>query len=346
MRVQANRSILLEGDGIAAVCIARLLADAGVGCVWQPNGRPKLAAILLGEQTQHLLRELFPADDAHPDDLFNSFLQINRRIVLWGEAPGPLELPHSGVVAPEAELLQRLWQRVPALEKSDGTRRDGLVWRIQTFRTGVSDRPEQVFGHRVACFATVELRARSAPDACWVESVASGWLFLLPLGGGTATLIAVGDSVESLLAKSRLAAEQVACIVDRSTPMPAFPRLTDTLSDSDVITCGGAAMSFDPLCGEGAGNAVREAFLAASVVRASIAGNSREALAEHYADRLRRGFLRHLQLCLQFYTTGGSGDFWKGESALLRTGIEALQLVLEKQPRMRFRLVDRDLMPS
>src|ERR1700710_1697836 len=79
--------VLLEGDGIAAVCVARLLTDAGVGCIRQPNARPKLAAILIGEQTQHLLRELFSATENQPGDLFEGLVQIKRRVVLWGDAP-------------------------------------------------------------------------------------------------------------------------------------------------------------------------------------------------------------------------------------------------------------------
>jgi hypothetical protein len=345
MQDEASPAVLLEGDGIAAVCVARLLNDAGVRYLWQPNTRPKLAAILIGEQTQHLLRELFPPSEQSPADLFDGFVQIKRRIVQWGSAAVPVELPHSGVVAPEAELLQRLWDRVPPRETFDGSSQEQDAWLIQSSRAGSSSQSEQEFGRREARFALVELHAGLAPDACWVESVAQGWLFLLALGEGKATLIAVGDTTESLLSASQLVANQIARIMAHKEPVPAYPRLTNVLAGTDVITCGSAAMSFDPLCGEGAGNAVREAFLAAAVVRASLGGHSRERLAEHYADRLRRGFLRHLQICLQFYTTGGAGDFWQTESALLHTGIQELERMVEHEPEVRFRLVNRDLSP-
>ena len=336
-------AVLLEGDGIAAACMARLLRDAGVGCVLQTNARAKLAAILVGEQTQGLLRELFPASESRPGDLFEGFLRVRRRVVLWGEAEQELELPHSGVVAPEGELLRRLWERVTPMSAGEGMGSLPPLWHVRTTR---GDAPEQSFGSREAGFALVELQAGVVADACWVESVPNGWLFLLALGTGRATLIAVGDTPECLLADSRLIARQIAGIGAPQASVAAHPRLSARLAGSDFIACGSAAMSFDPLCGEGAGNAVREAFLAAAVVRASLLGHSPELLAAHYTDRLRRGFLRHLQVCLQFYSTGGLGDFWSGSAASLVGGIEELRGLVAHEPAAQFRLFDRDLLPA
>src|ERR1700761_8043284 len=84
--------IVLDGDGMASVCTARLLADAGLPWVRQGSVRPKLAAILMGEQTQHLLREIFPKKNDSEPDLFEGFATISRRIVLWGDSAAPLNL--------------------------------------------------------------------------------------------------------------------------------------------------------------------------------------------------------------------------------------------------------------
>jgi flavin-dependent dehydrogenase len=111
------------------------------------------------------------------------------------------------------------------------------------------------------------------------------------------------------------------------------------------LACGTAAISFDPLCGEGTGNAVREAFLAAAVVRAALSGGDAEALAAHYTSRLQLGFLRHLQICQQFYNSGGHGEFWDAESDALRRGIGTLAAELQNQPAPRYRLMDRTLFP-
>lgn len=319
--------------------------------MWKRNARPKIAAILLGEQTQHLLRELFP-DRSGEAGLFDGFAPVERRIVLWGDAPAPLDLPHRGVVAPEDELLRRLWLRVPALDNLDPQQPEPACWRIQSspdykpegLGPGDSDMDAQYhFGSREARVAQVELKDGSEASACWVESLAAGWLFLLACGEGLASLIAVGDSVERLLAGSRLIAPRVLRTLCQSAPVPAYPRMRRILANDQTIFCGTAAMSFDPLCGEGAGNAVRGAFLAAALVRAARAGAGRDELANHYRARLTQGFLRHLQLCLQFYSTGGFGAMWRSESDALRRGIELLSRDLKDLPPPRFALVDREL---
>ena len=62
--------------------------------------------------------------------------------------------------------------------------------------------------------------------------------------------------------------------------------MLDPLCDAGWLACGTAAMTFDPLCGDGTGNAVRESILAAAVIRAAAAGESSERLIAHYRCRL------------------------------------------------------------
>jgi hypothetical protein len=98
-------------------------------------------------------------------------------------------------------------------------------------------------------------------------------------------------------------------------------------------------MSFDPLCGEGAGNAAREAILACAAVRAILAGeNTREVLAE-YSLRLMLGFLRHLENCKEFYARDVSDAFWSSELELIEQGIAWSKSQLQTGSRPRFRLV-------
>ena len=102
-------------------------------------------------------------------------------------------------------------------------------------------------------------------------------------------------------------------------------------------------MGFDPLCGEGAGNAVREAILASAVIRAISRGFDPESLLANYSARLKLGFLRHLLMCHRFYRTGGTGIFWETEVTLLQQGIEWCQRELSTAPPPAYRLVDFDL---
>lgn len=339
---QSAPDVILEGDGIASVCAARLLTDAGVRCALIAPPRPKLAAILLSEQTRHLLCDLFPQDGG--PDLFAGFPRITRRIVLWGQGGSPVDLPHRGIVVAEESLLHRLWQRVPEVRREEGP--EGKAIHLRATRSAVTSLDERTFGVRTGRIASVELTVEAAPERCWVESVSAGWLFLLTLSGRTASLIAVGGAVSALLSESRLIRPNVGAILSEGPSIPVYPRLLQTLAGPDWIACGTAAMSFDPLCGEGTGHAIREGFLAAAVLRSALAGTDPELLAQHYTARLRQGMLRHLQACLPFYETGGSTRFWTEEAEALQRGIIDLQVELNHLPPPRFRLADRDLVAT
>ncbi|SDF05835.1 hypothetical protein [Terriglobus roseus] len=334
--------VCMEGDGIASVCLTRLLRDAGVACIGEKTQRPKVAAILLSQATQYLLHEIFPIADAG-DALYAGFLPIRRRIVLWGNAKEAVSFPHLGLVAPEDVLLERLWDQT-SFDRNH-VESEGCAWKIKTLGSNASIESALRVGERYAHIAVAQLLPTAPDDACWVESTTNGWLFLLPRGEGQATLMAVGDTPQVLLQDSRLISHQLDSVTPTSALVPASSQLALTLTEPGIIACGSAAMSFDPLCGEGAGNAIREAFLAAAVIRAGLAGHPIAELAEHYESRLCLGFARHLEVCLQFYQSGGTSDFWREQVDVLNKGAQYLSTLLTQASPPRYRLVGRDLIP-
>ena len=189
----------------------------------------------------------------------------------------------------------------------------------------------------------VRLEAAAAQDTCWIESVDAGWLFLLPAGCGRGSLIAVGEMSVDYLEESRLVAPQIDSIAGPGDTFTAHPRILDPLCGSDWLACGSVAMGFDPICGEGAGNAVREAILASAVVHKAVIEPSATEVSAHYSSRLLAGFLRHLNACLKFYASGKQGDWWKSEATALEKGIEWTQGKLASLPELQYRLKDFDL---
>jgi 2-polyprenyl-6-methoxyphenol hydroxylase-like FAD-dependent oxidoreductase len=182
-------------------------------------------------------------------------------------------------------------------------------------------------------------------SACWIESVDSGWLFLLPRGENeAASLIAVGETPGALLGQSRIIAGLIGALEGPVAGFAAYPRIADPLCGDGWLACGAAAMAFDPLCGDGTGNAARQAYLATAVVAAARDDEPVEELLAHYTSRQMYGFLRHLQICLSFYQTGGSTSFWESETALLRQGIEWAERVLRENAKpATHRLIGRQL---
>lgn len=293
-------SVLIRGDGVAARCCGHLLGQAGYRISFEKTARARLPLIMLSAAAQNLIRDVFQRDD-----LFRGLPEIRKRVVAWGPAD-PVELAHSAVVISEESLLERI-----GLIAGEGD----AEWTICAAPPLPSETVEHRFGSRIATAVAVELNATAPRDACWIESLDDGWLFL-----NSGWLLAVGAGAPELLRKSRLVREQIAKCGVPVAQFPASPRMVTPLGGDGWIACGSAAMGFDPLCGDGTAHALREAILTSAVIRAADGGEDFATLLWHYEGRLSYGFARHLSQCLAFYCNGGTGAWWRSQQEALVRG--------------------------
>ncbi len=343
----------VRGEGLAACACAALLRRKGFPIVVDRNRRSKLPAILANRATQSLLGDIF-ADRG----LFDGLRQISQRIVAWGnpdEGVPAISVPHSAAVLSEQELLEVLWERVGL---NDTGASKVPEWIVAGSRSCQISSDEKKFGSREAIASPVELTASAPRDAFWIESVRSGWLFLLPVGLSPtedthAMLIAVGNETEALLEESqvvrkvigRQAGREEATVHGDDRRIFCSPRISTALASMGRIACGTAAMSFDPISGEGAGHAAREAILAAAVIDGVNRGLPADRLVTHYTARLMAGFQRHLEICLRFYNQARSGPWWEQEIELLHEGIAWCGANIDVAAVREFQLVDFELQP-
>jgi hypothetical protein len=321
----AVTSVHIRGDGIAAWCCARLLSNAGVSVsIEKPPARPR-PWILISEPSERLLCEL--ATDA---DLFRDVPRIRKRTVAWGAADA-VTMTHSAAIVAEQDLLSRLWPKIP----EGGS---GGAWSILAAPPVPAE--QHCFGARMAWIAEVVLTnlTNDAREACWIESLEQGWLFLIAGTGSQGSLIAVGAEPAELLKTSRCVAPLIASVGAMQTA-PAYPRIAAPMFGEDWLACGTAAMALDPLCGDGCGHAIREAILASAVLR----GGACQEMLQHYEARLHIAFERHLALCRNFYVTGRAGGWWDGELELLDRGIDWMRA--RSVTTWRYRLEGFDLIP-
>jgi len=303
------------GDGIAARCCAHIL-----GVDVEPVDRARIPALIVGQPTQRLIADIFERDD-----VFAGCPQIERRVVAWGG--DPVALPHRAVVISEEELVSRLRPKVGQVADLPSE------WHVY----GAGRRPASLvdhhFGTRAATASPVV--AGDASTFC-IESLGTGWLFLLP-----GWLLAIGADADALLADSRLIATQIRERGPAGPTWPAHPRIVQPLCGDRWLTCGTAAVGFDPICGDGTGYAVREGILAAAVLKAAARGEREAALREHYTARVVAGFRRHLELCREYYRSGGTSPWWREELEALDRGIEWCG----RDPQFRYRLNGFELQP-
>jgi len=334
--LQKKESCAIRGDSVAAWCCFHLLTRAGFNPLLERAARPRLPAIMLSDAALALIRDVF-----EKPGLLRAAHRITRRVVQWGRNGGPVELQHSAAVVSERELLNELEHRIEPRDLAGDGPGAFTIFASRPLPVGPV---EHCFGSRTACAAAAGLRDTQDSATCWIESVAQGWLFLIPNSTGSALLLSVGGAPETILQRSTLIAGRIASLSEPSAEFPASPRIVSPLGGRDWLACGTAALAFDPICGDGTAHAVREAILAAAVARAIWSGGDANALLHHYEARLLLGFHRHLAASLNFYQSGHSGPWWEGEVALLRQGIEWCAGQMRTQAGFRYQLRGFDLM--
>jgi hypothetical protein len=323
--------VSIQGDGVAAWCCALLLRRAGFEVGFQATPRPRLPAIMLGDAAVAMMRDVFERDD-----LFRDATRVSKRVVAWGAEP--VALDHNAVVVSEQQLLEGL-----GIDASGG---EGPGWRPDW--TVIASRPlpvevaENCFGSRFATATPVELNADAEPEACWMESVEGGWMFLITDAPGAGWMLSVGAAAGELMERSCVVARQIAQAGPAMGSFPASPRILSPLCGAGWLACGTAAMAFDPICGDGTAHAIREAILGAAVVRAASVGGDAPSLLAHYEGRMTAGFRKHLESCLGFYQSGGpdggNDAWWQGEADALRRGIKWCDAKLGPNPAFEYRL--------
>lgn len=326
-------SVAIRGDGVAAYCCAHLLRNAGFQVALERLDRPRVPAIMLSDAAVALIRDVFDRPS-----IFADLPRIDRRVVAWGAAAAG-SLPHSAVVVSETFLLDSL--ELGFLD--DTVIEPGFT--VYTSRPLPPAALEQRFGSRRAAAVRVALKDSHDLSACWIESLEEGWLFLLPNASESTWLLAIGSSLESLPGQSRIIGPRIEVLPGRSGEFPTCPRIMSPLIGDGWLACGSVAMAFDPICGDGTAQAIREAILASAVIRALAKGGDAPSLYAHYEAILTAAMRRHLALSMDFYRTGGVGPWWQTELESLAEGHRWCTAKLASAEEPRYQLKDFELIP-
>lgn len=304
--------VRVTGDGVAGWVLTILLQRAGLRVELVPTPKRILPTLLLPANAVQLFRNVL----AVPDFL-SGLPQVTQRMVRWGDG-ATQTFEHNGYVLGEDLLIAELAKLAApsvALVQPD--------FRIQAQGDIPSETP------RSAWQVDVELPADFA--ACVMEAVTEGWLFLLP---GT-KLLAVGDKPNHLLSQSQLIAPMLLRSGAAKGPFNVAPRLHDVLTGVKELRCGSAAATLDPISGGGTAYALREAILAAAVVRGIAEGGDANSLLAHYEDRVTASWDLHIKQARGYYANVSYGPWWEAQTRLFDKSIATAGLRVPKPIRYR-----------
>nr|WP_245405867.1 hypothetical protein [Sphingobium sp. Sx8-8] len=315
--------VAIHGAGVAAACCDHLLRRAGLPVCWTNERRTPAPAIMLSDSARALLR-----DALSRPDLFADRPRIGRRIVAWG-GQAPVEMPHAAVMLALDDLA---FAPTPLGQP--------LLPPPFVIRAGPPPEGEAMlrFGQRSAEVGLVSLLMAEDSDACWVEAVADGWLFLTPAGEGIGWLLAVGGSGDRLLGQSRHLRDRIVLERDDVRRFDSSPRMLAAMQGANWLACGSGSIGFDPICGDGTALAVRQGILASAIVVALEEGEDAADLLGHYRAMMTAALRRHLRLCADFYASGGSGPWWRAQQRAIAEGFAACTARLEREAPPRFAL--------
>ena len=331
--------VIIAGGGPAPCAAVLALRRRGVAVRLSLGADDRISLpLVLNEAAVGLLVDLSGGsawlDQAH---------QLRRRVVRWGKEPARTVL-EPAVSLPGAMLRERLLDIALRQLDAHDLLDDGADaakwmrgdenWLLYGDAGGApSETQVERFGRRVMLSAEVALVRRAEPDICWMEGNANGWVFLAPVADGRAIVQAslpeppsgcpAGALVASI-ASTRHIFRLVEALAGKVHVHCTAPALRRPLGGSRWLAIGNAAMSLDPVCGDGTAQALRSGLLAAAIIATSQEGSDPRALIEHYDRRVARTFAAHLAACARLYDPAVFGAGWEREIAVLRQGADAL----------------------
>lgn len=327
----SRAAVRLRGNGVSTAAAGFLLAADGFVLVGGTEPVHTAPVVMLSDAALALLRDVL----GRPE-LFAGRPQIARRVVAWGGGEA-VSVPHDALVVTGGDIAAELATAPHAATTTPSF----TLHAAPPF----PDTALRRFGNRQAMAAVVELTSDSDDQACHIEAISSGWLFLIPTGDRQAWLLAVGGGPDTLLGQSRLVAAQVRALGPVAARFETAPRMLETLAGDDWLALGTAAIAFDPLCGDGTAHAVREAILAAAVIAGIRGGGDPAALLGHYQSMLVAAMRRHLQISLSFYQSGGTTAWWREQADAVAQGYHWCTARLGAMPEPRFVLNGTRLVP-
>lgn len=318
----------IAGGGVAAAVCALLATRAGHHVHAEPVIDLPERIVAVPRATVDLVEELtgIPIFTMLPS------CWLGKRCVAWEERHFS-DIPYETLVFDAQALTRSIYSRIEtAAPARTGPRNDpGRSWKLEAGGRGAGAR-RIVAGARQAAAGWVAHIPALDESAMLVACVPQGWLVACPHPAGGISVAAVHPAPAGLTPHDALMQA-----VDHLWPgfgagvetrgnrwIPATPSFALDCVSPTHIAVGEAAITFDPILGDGVGHAVRTALLARSVMAAIAGGASTQDCLAHYRSRLAHAFALHVRNSAAHYGAAWNFAVWREEIALMRASAAAV----------------------
>lgn len=322
--MHATMCLNVAGHGIAAASAALLSVEAGRATRFAAAVDPSERIVLVPRDTVELIAALTGLNI--PDAIPSRW--VTSRCLAW-ESPAWSRLPADALAFDAVALAQAMGARVVSHQgQRDWPQADAaLPWMFaggacQTLGAcGVVDRvragTRQALGAWVPRLpgldsATTVVACTPGAWLCATPHPASGVAVVVvhPVTGAACGADILRSAVDFLWPGYGAGIERVS-----ERGVAAAPSHVPDCAAHGRIAIGEAAITFDPLRGDGVGHAVRGALLANSVIGAIADGESEQACLRYYRARLAHAFAVHVQTCRAYYLRAWNAHVWTDEIA-------------------------------
>lgn len=352
------RAVSIVGDGVTALCCARLLRNKGWEVTLFKRRQQSSVPVVLNSVTIQLISDIF--GDA--DHIFAGTQPINRHYADWDSDLAGQFSASPGLALHGNDLSARLSEvstRDPQLRVRIGTPPDKFrkagEWVIYAMNVPDSSNLNSIkscrYGRRSAILSEVTLLHGVDWTTSWTEATPKGWLFLAPLGNGHALLQAVvpkpsvqtSHTLHHLLDLSQKIKHLIRGVETEAKTIPCAPAKLAEFSGDHWLAIGGLACSYDPICGDGTGYAIRGAILAAAALDATERGTASDTFLDYYKLRTTFAFYTHIRACLSIYSRAGFNRSWNDELSVMKKGLHDLEQELSRTRSIEYGLNGFDL---
>ncbi|WP_323073689.1 NAD(P)/FAD-dependent oxidoreductase [Mycetohabitans endofungorum] len=339
--VHSLHHIEVVGHGVAAAACALLGRQQGFAVDFDRAVEPPGRIVSIPRATINFIEELtgIPITHSLPS------CTVSTRRVAW-ESHDVSSTPFDALVLDAAALARKMASRVPAQPRE--VRGDATAHWTIVAQGRLSSASRITAGRRQAVGGWIAGLPGFVNTEIVIACTPKTWIFAAPHPAGGIALAAVYPPLCTTADVGDILREAVdflypgsgACVeCSAAAGIPAAPSFEPGCAVPGRIAAGEAAISFDPLRGDGVGHAVRGALLAHSVITAIASGAAEAPYLTYYAARLSRAFAEHVRTCAAHYARAWNTAIWNCDIE----SMSACAARLTPADQLDFRLEGRSL---